>query len=167
MRVVVQDANVLIDLEQAGLYRRWFDLGIETWTTDLILHQIRVERQPDIHRSARERLLGVKETSGALMERMFQMKADVPAGLELEDVSALFWAVELDAALLTGDRLLAREARTRRIVVRGSLWVMDQLVERKVVHPREAANGLQTLLRQGRRLPLKECRTRIQAWRSA
>ena len=36
MRIAVQDANVLIDLELAGLFDLWFQLGVETHTTDLI-----------------------------------------------------------------------------------------------------------------------------------
>jgi len=36
MKIAVQDANVLIDLELAGLFDLWFQLGIATHTTDLI-----------------------------------------------------------------------------------------------------------------------------------
>ena len=36
MKIAVQDANVLIDLELAGLFDLWFQLGIGTHTTDLI-----------------------------------------------------------------------------------------------------------------------------------
>ena len=36
LRIAVQDANVLIDLELAGLFDLWFQTGIETHTTDLI-----------------------------------------------------------------------------------------------------------------------------------
>ena len=36
MKIAVQDANVLIDLELAGLFDAWFQMGIETHTTSFI-----------------------------------------------------------------------------------------------------------------------------------
>lgn len=41
MRIAVQDANVLIDLELAGLFDLWFQTGIETHTTDFIRAELK------------------------------------------------------------------------------------------------------------------------------
>lgn len=48
LRIAVQDANVLIDLELAGLFDLWFQTGIETHTTDLI----RAELEKGDHQQA-------------------------------------------------------------------------------------------------------------------
>jgi hypothetical protein len=41
MKIPVQDANVLINLELTGLFDLWFQTGIETHTTDLIRTKVR------------------------------------------------------------------------------------------------------------------------------
>jgi hypothetical protein len=45
MKVAVKDANVLIDLLEADLLGLWFRLGIETHTTDLVVHEVRQPEQ--------------------------------------------------------------------------------------------------------------------------
>jgi hypothetical protein len=48
LKIAVQDANVLIDLELSGLFDLWFQAGIETHTTDLI----RAELERGTHEQA-------------------------------------------------------------------------------------------------------------------
>jgi len=45
MRVAVKDACLLIDLANGGLLEAWFQLGIETCTTDLVLRQVKADNQ--------------------------------------------------------------------------------------------------------------------------
>ena len=45
LAIPVKDANVLIDLIEVDLLGLWFRLGIETHTTDLVIHEIRQPEQ--------------------------------------------------------------------------------------------------------------------------
>lgn len=45
MKAAVKDACVLIDLANGGLLESWFQLGIETHTTDLVLRQVMKDSQ--------------------------------------------------------------------------------------------------------------------------
>ncbi len=40
MKVAIKDANVFIDLEIAGLFDLWFQLGIETHTSVFIQEEL-------------------------------------------------------------------------------------------------------------------------------
>jgi hypothetical protein len=68
MRVVVQDASVLIDLGAAELLDAWFDLGIETLTTSFAWREVnRRSRKNRLRQFARgRRILVVASSSGGV-----------------------------------------------------------------------------------------------------
>lgn len=166
LRVAVQDANILIDLELAGLFDLWLQMGVETHTTDLIRAQLRrgghtvaqayiASGQVCCHELAIEDLAEV----AALMN-------EVPVGPDLGDCSVLWLSEKIDCMMLTGDAALRKAGSKRSIEVHGTLWILDRLVERKLLTGVIAASKIENLLSLGRRLPEKECRTRIQRWRA-
>ena len=164
MRIAVQDANVLIDLELAGLFDLWFQLGIETHTTDLI----RDELEKGSHDQAlanfasgqvREHPLNFEELS-----MVAAIEVEVGNKARFNDCSVLFLARKLDAMLLSSDKALRKAAEARSIEVHGTLWIMDQLIERGVMSPGVAAAKLTHLLSLERFLPKAECQTRLKRW---
>lgn len=164
MRVAVQDANILIDLELAGLLDSWLALGIETHTTDFIVRQLKTGG----HREALARIRkgGIQRHAlgAAEMAEMVGLFQELSGGPDLNDCSVLFLARKLDALLLTGDKPLRIEAERRRIEVHGTLWILDQLVAEAVISPENAAARLRGLLDTGRFLPLRESEKRIRMW---
>jgi predicted nucleic acid-binding protein len=163
VKVAVKDACVLIDLANGGLLAAWFELGIETHTTDLVLRQVKAERHwPLISGLVADGRLKVATLTGEEMERLLRELGGLPVGLE--DQTALFLALELEATLLTGDRRLRLEGLKRRVQVHGVLWILDLLVARKVVAPRLAAEGLRLMLEAGAFLPADECEQRLRVW---
>jgi hypothetical protein len=154
---------VLIDLANAGLLDAWFDLGIETHTTDLVIRQVREARQwrkvaPFVQaRALRVRSLTADELSEAQAEF-----GDLPIGLE--DQTVLYIAVKLKAVLLTGDRRVRVEGLARRLEVHGILWMLDQFIERKVLTPKQAATKLKAIINAGAFLPKDTCRARLSLW---
>lgn len=163
MKVAVIDACVLIDLANGGLLEAWFQLGIETHTTDLVLRQVKKDHQGQAVTAFVEAgRLKVETLTG---KQVLQMRAELghlPVGVE--DQSALFLAMELDAILLTGDRRLRLEGLRKSLEVRGMLWVLDELVARRHLTPKLAAVKLQKLLADGAFLPPDECAKRFKAW---
>ena len=51
-----------------------------------------------------------------------------------------------------------------QIEVHGTLWILDLLIDRKLLAPRQAMEKLQKLLNTKRRLPRRECQKRLKAW---
>lgn len=166
MKVAVKDACVLIDLANGGLLEAWFQLGIETHTTDLVARQVKTDRNwQAVSGFIEAGLLKVATLTGEQVERMHDELGALPVGLE--DQTALFLAMEMDAILLTGDRRLRLEGLKRKIEVRGLLWILDELVTKQLLPPRLAAVKLRSMVADGAFLPRDECEKRFQAWESA
>lgn len=167
IKIAVQDANVLIDLELAGLFDLWFQIGIETHTTDFI----RAELENGRHFQAlayfesgqlRDHALSFEE----IME-VSELERSVGSKAGFNDCSVLFLALKLDAMLLSGDKPLRKAGKERRIEVHGTLWIFDQLVEKKLMSPKIAAEKLENLREQDRFFPEVECRERLARWQEA
>lgn len=164
MKVAIQDANILIDLETAGLFDLWLQVGIETHTSDLV----RWELDRGNHVQALSYL-----DSGAIhchaldedeLAAVEGLHAEVGGGVSLVDCSVIYLAERLGAMLLSGDKALVRMARDRQVEGHGTLWLFDLLVNRSVLMPRLAAAKLKHLLASGRFLPKPECEARITRW---
>lgn len=164
-KIAVQDANVLIDLELAGLFDLWFQTGIETHTTDLI----RAELEEGGHEQAVAYF-----TSGQVIEHglsfeeivaVSELEREVGSKAKFNDCSVLFLAMKLDAMLLSGDKPLRKAGVERRIEVHGTLWIFDQLVERGMITGKVAAAKLEHLRSLERFLPESECQSRLKRWR--
>lgn len=160
----MQDANILIDLELAGLFDLWLQLGIETHTTDFITNEL----TQGGHKTALSYIHAGRIQSHALSSEeladVVALQMDVSSGPDLNDCSVLYLAKKLGAMLLTGDNALRMETAKIIIEVHGTLWIFDRLVERGLLSPQIAASKLGLLLSANRFLPEKECRYRLRRW---
>ena len=164
MKVVVQDANVLIDLELAGLFDLWFQTGIETHTTDFIRAEL--ERGGHVQALAYFKSGQVRE-HGLTFEEIVavsELEREIGSKAKFNDCSVLFLAIKLDAMLLSGDKPLRKAGEDKWIEVRGTLWIFDQLVERKLLPAGIAAAKLQHLRSLNRFFPEAECQARLKRW---
>lgn len=163
MKVAVKDANVLIDLMEADLLGLWFRIGIETHTTDLVIHEI---KRPD-----QSRMVSTMVQAGNLKVHAFDAKGLIAVStravllrVSLADASAISLAEEKGAILLSGDRRVRNGATELGLEVKGLLWVFDELVKQSLLVPADAANRLKIVLAAGARLPDNECEERLRRW---
>jgi len=164
MKIVVKDANVLIDLDLSGTLGHWFQLGIKTHTTDLVISQVELGGHTDVLAQADSGRLQVHTLSFEMLMECSVWIMD-KSDLEIQDASVYRLAREIGAILLTGDKDLRHYTESEHIEVHGTLWIFDQLVKSGLLKPKDAANKLESLLNQGRRLPKKESQNRIAKWR--
>jgi hypothetical protein len=83
VKVAVKDACVLIDLANGGLLEAWFQLGIETHTTDLVIRQVRTDRHwQAVSGFVEAGLLKVATLSGMQMEHMLTDLGGLRIGVE-------------------------------------------------------------------------------------
>jgi predicted nucleic acid-binding protein len=167
MKIIIHDANVLIDLVAGDLLEPWCKLKFRMMTTSLVWHEVnRKEQKPRLRRVVERGDFSVVPIGAEALAEVAILQIDLPAGLSLEDASVLFLASHEGAILLTGDGALRRCASERGIAVHGMLWVLDQLVARKVLAAGVAADRLERLQKVGlSRLPKEECNQRIRRWR--
>lgn len=167
MKIVIQDASVLIDMADCGLIDAWFGLGFDLRTTSLVFREInrknqKIKLQPYVVNGQ----LQIESSSGEVIAEIAKLHATLSSRLSIQDVSALHFAGKLNSILLTGDKLLRQHAKERDIETHGLLWVFDMLVARGALLPGVAADHLEKLIERGTsRLPLHECELRIKKWR--
>jgi len=166
MRVVVQDASVLIDLGAAELLDAWFDLGIETLTTSFAWREVNRRSQKNkLRQFARDQRIQVVAISSDVLSELLRKKMDLPRQLSLNDVSVLHLAVTRKAVLLTGDQCLRTCAETSSVEVHGLLWLLDYMVDEHALSPSSAARKLELICRLNPRLPKTEIEMLLDKWR--
>lgn len=165
LRVAVQDANILIDLEIAGLFDLWFQNGIETHTTDLIEGQLEEGGHAIALAYIRTNHVRCHGLSVDEIGELVEMMEAVGEGPDLADCSVLWLAERLECMLLTGDGPLRRAGVGRSVEIHGTLWILDTLVQRGLLEERLAASKLEHLLQNKRRLPKAECDARLKKWK--
>lgn len=168
MRIVVNGANILIDLVELELLPHFFDLEFEFQTTDLIIDELLEDQVNALLPYIDQCILIVEEVTEADILEINLIRLSKPT-LSPQDCSAYYHAKKLSATLLTSDNLLRRFAAQNEIEIHGHLWVFDQMVATNTITGQRAAEKLTELCevvntRLG--LPKQECNKRIKNWTS-
>ena len=168
MRVVVQDASVLIDLGAAELLDAWFSLEIETLTTSLVWREVnRRSHKAKMRQFARDERMQIVAVGTEALSEVVRLKMDLPRQVTLNDASVLHLAMKREAVLLTGDQTLRMCAEARAVQVHGLLWLLDYMVGEQALSAHAAAKKLELLCRLNPRLPKGDCETLLAKWRAA
>lgn len=165
MKVAVHDACVLVDLEEVGLLEQWLALEIEGHIPDLVTDELRNGGHDDVLRLIESGRIQEHSFDETELAQIWALLAAIGSSISLEDASALFLAQALGAGLLTGDGPLRQAGKERRVDVHGLLWILDRMVDRKILTPSRAADKLGLLRSGGSRLPEGEVNLRLDRWR--
>ena len=161
--IAVQDANILIDLVNIGLFDRCLTLQYRFTSTNIILDELHDEQVALIQPHISSGKFTIIEIDADSLSSIIDVSKEEPR-LSEQDWSALYYAQQLDALLLTGDRRLRNLAQQKGITVCGALWILDKLVETSNLSKNEACEFLQLLLLKNKRLPGDECDQRLKLW---
>jgi len=161
--IAIQDANILIDLLNTGLFDHCLSLQYQFTSTNIILAELHDEQvaliQPHIN-SGKFTIIEIDADS--LLAIIDASKEELR--LSEQDWSALYYAQQLNALLLTGDKRLRNLAKQKGITVCGALWILDQLVDTSNLTKQDACAFLQQLILKNKRLPADECEQRLKLW---
>jgi predicted nucleic acid-binding protein len=165
MKVVVTDVSVFFDLFEIQVLPEFFALDWKIHTTDFVYNEILQADQKEVfevfERSKRLKIL--RFTSEEEMQvRNFKTKLSIRS---LADKTILWKALQLEATLLTCDRKLRREAEDHAIEVRGSIWVIEQLVENGIINSTRGISLLENLKMTNNRLPIDLIDKLIRQWK--
>ena len=164
MQIVVNDTNLFIDLIHAELIDVFFQLPFEVHTTDFVVSEIEEPEQEDIinHLIEAKRLFVASNTFNEVEEIMSLQEA--VNRLSIPDCSVWHYSKKNNYTLLTGDNLLRRTALKDQVVVRGLLYIFDELIRLELITPALACIRLRFLLDTGTRLPKEACDERFELW---
>jgi len=156
----VVDTNIIIDLHRGGVLTEFFQLPYTILAPDVIVAEL-LEPAGKILLD-----LGLQSMafSGAEVTRVIELSRNHPE-VSINDIFALLLAEIQGTMLLTGDKRLRRIAEQEHdLQVHGTLWVLDQLIKRKLIPPSEASTALHKMIQSGSRLPKSESERRIHKW---
>jgi hypothetical protein len=166
MRIIVNDANILIDLVELQLLPQFFALEFEFFTTTLILEELLDEQQELLVPYLEQGILIAEEMTAIDLEAIKTIEKTKPK-LSQQDCSAYHQATSKKGTLVTSDNVLRKFALATNIDVHGHLWVLDQMVEQQTLTPLTASQKLTELcdtVNTQLRLPKAECDQRHQVW---
>ncbi|MBN2857448.1 MAG: hypothetical protein JXN63_03515 [Candidatus Delongbacteria bacterium] len=164
MRIVINDANILMDLADLDMLDLLSSLEYEYHTTDLVIAEVDDERQ--------QTEIDAFINKGKMIVRTFtdieiikiSAESSEYNGLSLTDRSVLHYSKETNGILMTGDGKLRRVAQNAELEVRGILFIFDQLVEKNVITEETAYKKLKELYAFNSRLPVSEVEVRLVKW---
>ncbi len=155
MKVLITDANILIDLLKTGSDDYFFKLDFEIYTTQAVIDECNDVQRKVLFKHIGSGCLSIfhlQDEDDEIIESMLMANRS----LSYADCTVLHAAVSLSAVLLTGDRDLRSTSRMKDIEVRGIFWVFDELLKYKVVDSREYRQKLLKLKDVNQWLPEEE-----------
>lgn len=146
--LLISDANILIDVEDGGLITEFFNLPFEFHVPDLLF----ADELEESHAHLLDYGLKLSELSSKSMaeaERLIQIYSQ-PSRY---DCFALVLAKQKRCPLLTGDMRLRKAAETEQVEVKGTIWIVGELLSRKIITVKNAKIAYDKMKAKGRRLP--------------
>jgi predicted nucleic acid-binding protein len=148
MLAYISDANILIDVEVGGLMAPMFSLGYQFAVPDVLFFEELAEQ----HAHWRGMGLQVKSLSAQGVDRVqaLSQKYKRPSR---NDLFALALAEHAQCPLLTGDAALRSAAEAEHIEVKGTIWLVSEMVRQQCITTAVARAAYKKMQEQGRRLP--------------
>ena len=148
MQLLISDANILIDMEEGQLIELMFQLPYQYSTPDILF----IEELEEEHQYLLDLGLSLSELSSNTMEYAMEL---VPRynKASRNDCFALALAQQEECALLTGDKALRNAAETEAVEVKGSVWLVGEMIEAELLSVDHARVSFERMRDAGRRLP--------------
>lgn len=151
MQLLISDTNIIIDLDVCGLVQKMFDLPY-TFTVPDVLY---IEELEEHH--------GELPAYGLQIKTLGAERVDYAVALQTEniktnanDLFALALAKQEDCPLLTGDGALRDLAAVEQVEIRGTIWIIEQMLQEGILNPDQAKEAFRAMKDSYRRLPWKE-----------
>lgn len=157
MRILISDANVIIDMEDCGLTSMMLKLPYQFLVPDLLFYSELQTHHPELL----EQGLEIVELSPETMVRADELERKYRRP-SIYDCFALAAAEQEQCPLITGDGPLRKAAQQEDVELRGTIWVIEELVTNQLISLNEATVAFEKLKELGCRLPWGEVTKLIQ-----
>ena len=152
MLLLISDANVLIDMEAGELTQECFSLPYRFGIPDVLYEEEIKPGSPYFESLGLEPMA----VSGAFVDYAISLGDPVEANPGMNDRLALALSREKRCPLLTGDMQLRMLAVKEGVEVRGTIWLIEELLQHSRVTATQAEHSLSLMKRRGRRLPWEQ-----------
>lgn len=148
MPPIVCDANILLDIEAGDLIAEMFNLAYRFIIPEVIFCEELEE--PSDYLSIYGAVLGTLGRNEINRLTQLAQKYSQPSR---NDLFALVLTESKDCILLTGDKQLKLAAEKENIIVHGTIWLIEQLIQQNKITVQNANSTYKKMLNKGRRLP--------------
>lgn len=129
--VIIKDACILFDLLDMGLLESFYRLQLTVITTPEVIAEITNEEQlAEIQPYIDKGFLQIDHFG--VVETIIDI-FDTNPGLSLTDAAVLEAALRREAAVLSSDKSLRNESARKGLVVKGLLWVLEELYNQNII----------------------------------
>jgi hypothetical protein len=166
VKIIVNDANILIDLVDLKILPHFFQLEYDFHTTEMILDELFPEQKEALVPYIETGSLIIDEITEDDLVAIINIRISKP-NLSEQDCSAFYQAQKENAALITSDNTLRKFAQSNNLEVHGHFWVFDNLVDNGLLTGSRAIekfNELCNVVNPKLGLPQSECQKRIKKW---
>lgn len=164
MKIVINDANILIDLAKLDLLDEFSKLNFELHTTDFVYEELNEEQKSPVSSLLESGVLNIIETIDVKDFQEINHLLDKSSGLSFEDCSVWYYSAKLSGMVLSGDGKLRKQVRKNGIEVRGIIFVFDELIKQDLISFSKGIEKIEQLLQLNNRLPKNEIEKRIESW---
>jgi predicted nucleic acid-binding protein len=153
MLLLISDANILIDMDTGGLLAPMFSMDFQFAVPDVLYHEELMAQHA-----------GLLELGLASVTMSVELVAEVARLAQRyrrpgrNDLFALALAASEACPLLTGDKDLRQAAEDNGVELRGTLWLVAEMIRSGKISTPAAQAAFQRMRDSGRRLPWEQAR---------
>jgi predicted nucleic acid-binding protein len=159
MLLLISDANIFIDVEAGNLTPVIFKLPYEFAVPD-ILFELELQKHHEHLLDAGLKVISLDATALRMMESLLRKHPRA----SIMDHAALSLAMQEHCPLLTGDRDLRIAAQQEGVEVHGTIWVMEKLLEQKLILQQQARTSFASMRVKNSRLPWGDVENLLNRW---
>lgn len=149
-RLLISDSSVLIDMVDGGLVDKMFQLAWQFAVPDILFH----DELRDHHEDLAEKGLQQMAMSPAAIAEVTALQAKYSqTGVSFYDCLGLVLAKQEGCPLLAGDDALRKMAMIEGALVRGTIWLVGELMEAGIIDADKANGAYKDMREKGSRLP--------------
>lgn len=169
MRLLISDANILIDMESGALMETLFRLPMQFGIPDLLYYEEIEPGSPELEALGLQ-IMEVRGDFVAYAQQLpgrynHQLPARHGAKPSHNDYLALALAKQEDCTLLTGDTNLRLVADSEQVAVMGTIGLLGAMIEHQLLTVDAALLALDRMKSGKRRLPWPEAERILNALR--
>lgn len=157
-KLLISDANILIDMIDGGIVDEMFMLECEFGVPDVLFHYELKSHYPWLPGKGLK-VMGL--AAAGIVDTAQLSTKHSKAGVSNNDCMALALARQENCPLLTGDAALRQVALDEGAIVRGTLWLVEQIFNAGLMDLERVKAAYTAMKAAGSRLPWDEIEKQI------
>lgn len=158
--VIINDTNIWIDLKLTNIIEKVFLLPYELAVPDILYNDELKDMDGELLEANGIKI--IEMTNDEVVETA--ERSGMTNRVSFNDLTTLVVAKSRGYILVTGDGNLRKIAKSENVELRGTIWLIDEMVSNNILDIGEAALICKKLLQLKRRLPKEELQLRIKRW---